>query len=147
MPDLLASLEKYDLGHLHIVAGLWGIELASNEAATAAEELAACLLDADLIGELTETLPAEARAALDALIGGQGRIPWAEFTRRFGQIREMGAGKRDREKPQLKPVSAAETLFYRGLLARAFFDAGKGPQEYAYIPDDLFFLMSDQEET
>ncbi|MGE5249141.1 MAG: hypothetical protein ACM3QS_02910, partial [Bacteroidota bacterium] len=146
MPDLLASLEKYDLGHLHIVAGLWGIQLASNETQAAAEELAACLLDADLVAELTEALPEDTRGALAALLAGQGRVPWAEFTRRFGQVRDMGAGKRDREKPQLKPISPAETLFYRGLLARAFFDAGKGPQEYAYIPDDLFFLMSDQEE-
>ena len=64
------------------------------------------------------------------------------FTRKYGEIREAGAGKRDREKLYLQPESATETLFYRGLLARAFFDTKKGPQEFAYIPDDLLHLIS-----
>src|SRR5512138_797196 len=145
MPDLLASLQKYDLGHLQIVAGLWGLELAAGEATAAAEELAACLLDVDLVNELTEALHSDARLALDALVERQGRIPWAEFTRRFGQVREMGAGKRDRERPQLQPASAAEALFYRALLARAFFDTGRSLQEFAYIPDDLLPLISREE--
>ena len=146
MPELIASLQKYDLGHLQIVAGLWGVDLAAGEAIAAAEELAACLLDVDLVNELTEALPSEARSALDALVERQGRIPWAEFTRRFGQVREMGPGKRDREKPQLQPASAAEALFYRALLARAFFDTGRGLQEFAYIPDDMLVLISGEEE-
>jgi len=53
----------------------------------------------------------------------------------------MGAGKRDRERPHLKPSSTAEILFYRGLLARAFFETDKGSQEFAYIPDDLLLLI------
>ena len=141
MPDLLASLKKHDIGHLHIVAGFWGLELDSGEADAAAEELVACLLDAALVNEVTESLPDEARAALSALTAGDGRLPWAEFTRRFGQLREMGAGKRDRERPQLQPASAAEALFYRALMARAFFNTEKGAQEFAYIPDDLLSLI------
>ncbi len=53
----------------------------------------------------------------------------------------MGAGKRDRERPHLNPSSTSEYLFYRGLLARAFFDTDKGSQEFAYIPDDLLLLI------
>ena len=137
MPDLLASLQKHDLGHLRIVAGLWGLELDSVEADPAAEELAASLLDPELVAEVLDSLSAESRSALAALTTGDGRLPWAEFTRRFGDIREMGAGRRDREKPHLKPASPAESLFYRALLARAFFDTDKGPQEFAYVPEDL----------
>ncbi len=33
-------------------------------------------------------------------------------------------------------------LFYRGFLAKAFFDTDKGAQEFAYIPDDLLELIS-----
>ena len=58
----------------------------------------------------------------------------------------MGAGKRDRERPHLKPASTAEALFYRGLLARAFFDTEKGPQEFAYIPDDLLAIINREEQ-
>ena len=142
MPDLLASFYSHDLGHLRIIAELWGLELKSRDRDSAAEELAASLLDPELARETLDVLPADARPALDALLAARGRIPWAEFARRFGEIREMGAAKRDREHPHRKPVSAAEALFYRGILAKAFFDTEKGAQEFAYLPDDLLPLLS-----
>jgi hypothetical protein len=145
MPDLFTSLQKYDLGHIRILAGLWGLELDSNETDAALKELCASLLDPDLLAEILETLSAEARNALESLVAKNGRIPWAEFTRRFGDIREMGAGKRDRENPHLNPISTAEILYYRAMLARAFFNTANGPQEFAYIPDDLFILMNRKE--
>jgi hypothetical protein len=141
MPDLFTSLQKHDLGHLRILAGLWGLELNSNETDPALKELCASLLDPDLLTEILETLHPEAQVALEALAAKNGRIPWAEFTRRFGDIREMGAGKRDRENPHLNPTTAAEVLYYRALLARAFFNTANGPQEFAYIPDDLFKII------
>jgi hypothetical protein len=141
MPELLQSLLKQDIGHLRIVAELWGLDLDSITADDAREELSASLLDAELATELVDALSPQAKSALRALMDAEGRIPWAAFTRKYGDIREMGAGKRDRERPHLKPSSTAETLFYRGLLARAFFDTEKGPQEFAYIPDDLHELL------
>ena len=142
MPDLLASLLPHDLGHLRILAELWGLELDARERDAAADELSASLLDPELVRETMDILPADAHRALDVLLAASGRIPWAEFARRFGEIREMGAGKRDRERPHRHPVSAAEMLFYRGFLAKAFFDTEKGAQEFAYIPDDLLKLIS-----
>ncbi len=142
MPDLLASLHPHDFGHFRIIAELWGLELESRDRDSAAEELTASMLDLELVRETLDVLPAETRPALDALLAARGRIPWAEFARRFGEIREMGAGKRDREHPHRKPVSAAESLFYRGLIARAFFDTEKGAQEFAYIPDDLLKIIN-----
>jgi Helicase conserved C-terminal domain len=142
MPDLYTSLQKHDLGHIRIVAELWGLELDSNETEAAAKELSAALLDPDLLAEILEALDPEARNALEALVTKNGRIPLAEFTRRFGEIRKMGAGKRDREKPHLDPASTAEILFYRAFLGRAFFNTATGAQEFAYIPDDLYKLIS-----
>lgn len=142
MPDLLISLQKHDLGHIRIVAELWGLELHSNQAEAAAKELCASLLDPSLLAETLDVLATDAKAALEALTAASGRIPWAEFTRRYGEIREMGAGKRDREKTHLTPLSTAETLFYRGLLARAFFNTANEPQEFAYLPDDLFAIIT-----
>ena len=138
MPKLSQTLSSHDLGYLRIVAELWGVELVGNRVDTAAEELCTLLLNQDLLAEILEALSPEAQTALQALTDNSGRIPWPEFTRRYGNIREMGAGKRDREKPHRNPASTAETLFYRSLLARAFFDTPNGPQEFAYIPDDLF---------
>ena len=141
MPDLTASLLSHDLGHLRIIAELWGIELTAKDADACREQLCAALLDPGLTAEIVETLPPEARAALDALAAKSGRIPLVEFSRRFGEVREMGAGKRDREQPHRHPKSAAEILYYRALLATAFFDTPSGPQEFAYIPDDLFKVI------
>jgi hypothetical protein len=141
MPDLFHSLLKQDIGHLRIIADLWGIELTSTKAEGALEELCASLLDPVLFAEIRASLPAEAESALAALVHAGGRLPWQTFTRRYGDIREAGAAKRDREKPHLNPISPAEILYYRGLLARAFFDTQKGPQEFAYLPDDLLELI------
>ena len=147
MPELFDSLLKQDIGHLRIIAELWGLELESTDADTAREELSVSLLEPSLFAELVGSLPPEADSALDALVNSGGRIPWPTFTRKYGEIREAGAGKRDREKLYLQPTSATETLYYRGLLARAFFDTKKGPQEFAYIPDDLLSLFrQDQNE-
>lgn len=141
MPDLIHSLLKQDIGHLRIIAEFWGLELDSTDADSAREELSASLLDFESLAELIDTLSPQADSAITALVADGGRIPWATFTRKYGDIREMGAGKRDRERPHLKPASTSEILFYRGLLARAFFETDKGSQEFAYIPDDLLLLI------
>lgn len=145
MPELFDSLLKQDLGFLRIIAELWGLELDSNNVDEAREKLTISLLDQNLLAELVDALSPEADSAIAALVNAGGRIPWPTFTRRFGEIREAGAGKRDRTKPHLSPISAAEVLYYRGLLARSFFDTEKGPQEFAYIPDDLLSLLGREE--
>lgn len=145
MPDLFDSLLKQDIGHLHVIAELWGIELDSTDVDAVREELSISLLEPELLTELVDSLSPEAEAAITALVNSGGRIPWPTFTRKYGEIREAGAGKRDREKLYLKPTSATEILYYRGLVARAFFDTQKGPQEFAYIPDDLLSLLNREE--
>ncbi len=142
MPDLSASLRKRDLGFLRIVAGFWGVELESRETESAVEELCAALLDVEAARETVTILPSEPRAALEALLQAGGKMEWALFARRFGEIREMGAARRDRERPHLKPVSPAETLFYRALLDKAFFETEAGAQEFAYLPEDLLEVLA-----
>ena len=141
MPDLIHSLQPYDLGHLRIVASLWGIELASPDPQTALEELVGGMLEASSLKEIVETLSVEAHQALQTLVLANGRIPWGEFSRRFGAIRDAGPGRRDREMIFLHPISATEILFYRALMDRAFFETSTGPQEFAYIPEDLLALL------
>jgi hypothetical protein len=141
MPDLIDSLHSRDLGHLRIIASLWGLELTATEAEAVLAELSAALLEPRLVTEIVESLPAEPRAALDALLDDGGRLPWSAFARRFGEVREIGPGRRDREQVYLHPISAAEPLFYRALLARSFFDTPNGPIEFAYIPDNLLPLI------
>ncbi|HAV78042.1 MAG TPA: hypothetical protein DCX53_11900, partial [Anaerolineae bacterium] len=142
MPDLHNSLLKQDIGHLRIIAELLGFELESSSVEEAREDLSASLLDPNLLAELIDSLPPEADSAITALVNAGGRLPWVTFTRQHGEIRDAGAGKRDREKLYQNPSSATETLYYRGLLARAFFDTEKGSQEFAYIPDDLLSILN-----
>jgi hypothetical protein len=141
MPDLFHALRGYDLGQLQIIAGLWGLDLQAKTPQDAAQELVAALHAPRLGSELISSLPDNAVSALNALARAGGRIPWAAFERQYGGVREMGAGRRDREKPYLRPASPGETLYYRGILARAFFDTDKGPQEFAYLPDDWLPLI------
>lgn len=141
MLDLEHSLASFDLGHLRIIAELWGTPLKAKDARQALVELVAALPDQELLSELLESLPQEARCAIDELCAQGGRLPWAHFTRRFGAIREVGPARRDRERPYLTPANTSEVLWYRALLARAFLDTPQGPQEFAFIPRDLFALL------
>ncbi len=137
MPTLSESLQGFDLGHLHIIARLWGLELAAPDARAGLQQLEREMLDPLQVAETVAGLPGEAQVVLEDLALGGGRMPWALFVRRYGKLREMGAARRDRELPYLEPVSETETLWYRGLVGRAFFDTAAGPEEYAYIPEDL----------
>ncbi len=136
MPSLEYILRDYDLGLLKIIAGLWGLELRAPNQREAAEELAAQVLQPELVREIVEALPAETCAALEAL-QREGRLSLAQFTRKHGELRAMGQARRDREQPWQNAPSTTETLWYRGLIASAFFDDGHSPQEFFFIPDDL----------
>jgi hypothetical protein len=142
MPDLIKSLQGRDLGHLNIVAQLWQVDFSAPDVRTGLQRLGLELLNRERIAVVVAQLPPEARSALGDLMGSEeARLPWALFSRRYGVVREMGPGRRDRDRPHLKPVSPAEALWYRALIGRAFFDTPAGPEEFAYIPDDLVNLL------
>ncbi len=148
MPDLVQSLQGRDLGHLRIIAEHWGLDFSAPDARVGLLRLAALLVNQELLLEVIETLPEGARRALQELSQNDGRISWAIFTRRYGVVREMGAARRDRERPYINQLACAtEALWYRGLVARAFFDTPAGPTEFAYIPDDLLVLIPQEEGT
>lgn len=137
MPDLFRSLHQADFGYLKIIAEKWGLELQAPDVKQAREQLVRELLQSGVIEEDLHALPLQAREALEWLHGQGGRAKWANFTRGYGQVREMGAGRRERFRPEQQPISPAEELWYRGLIGRGFFDTDSGPQEFAYLPEDL----------
>lgn len=141
MPTLVQSLYSYDREHLDLIAELWEIDELPSEADRAAEALAESLRDGARIAAKVASLPTEAKQALGVLLREGGRFAWPPFSRRYGEIRSMGPVRRQREQPHRHPVSVSEVLFYHALLARAFFDTPSGPQEFAYIPDDLIPLL------
>jgi hypothetical protein len=141
MRDLRQSLQDHDLGHLRIIAELWGLDLPPGSASEAGPGLAQAMLNPEAISEIQESLSASARRALAFVLAAGGRVPLADLVRRFGPLREMGPGRRDREKPWRDPASPLEALWYRGLIGRAFADTPTGPQEFAFIPNDLQPLL------
>jgi hypothetical protein len=150
MPDLIHSLRNKDSGFIRILASLWGIDLQATPqlaepSSDPTEILAAAMLMPGRLESVLEALPAEAKQTLQELARSQGQLEWAGFARRFGAVREMGPGRRDRELPHLRPASPAETLWYRGLIARAFLDTPGGPQEFAYIPSDLLARLPESQ--
>ena len=137
MHTLLFTLQDHDLGHLKIIAEYWGFEFPSEPSLVAAEWLSAAMLDETNILEITDSLPKTARKALDDLLQQGGQAPFADMVRRYGLIRDMGEGRRDRTKPWRNPISALEILWYRGLIGRAFTETATGAQEFIFIPSDL----------
>lgn len=142
MPYLSQSLQSQDLGQLHIIADQWGIDFQAPSARQGRKQLSAQLLNRELITEVVDSLPADVKAGLSEMLENNGRLLWAQFARSYGSVREMGASKRDREKPHLKPETVSERLWYLAMMGRAFFDTADGPQEFAYIPEDLADLIS-----
>jgi hypothetical protein len=141
MPDLFESLQGRDLGHLKIIASLWGIPLNAPDTRVGLLRLCPQMLDVKHVEATIKELPEEVKKALEELYRNDGRISWAFFIRSYGELRELGVGKRDRERPYANNPSITEYLWYRGLIARNFFELPGGPEEYAYIPDDLFLLL------
>lgn len=141
MPDLNQSLQGKDLGHLKIIAQLWGIPLNAPDARRALESLTQVMLTRKYLLAVVEGLPPAAQQAWHDLLEQEGRLPWPLFARRYGMLREMGVARRDREQPYLDGDIPSEVLWYRGLIGRAFFDTLTGPEEFAYIPDDFVDLL------
>lgn len=142
MPDLRRVLLDYDLDLLRVLADLWGVALTALTPKDAAEELIAYMHEPARVAELIDDLPEDACLALRAL--RPGRQPLAQFTRQHGALRQMGAARREREQPWRMDASPVEMLWYRGLLATAFVDDGRGLEEFVFIPSDLIPLLPDR---
>lgn len=139
MPDLRRVLLDYDLDQLKVLADLWGVELTALSPKDIIEELIPLMRDSGRVAEVVSDLPEDARTVLRAL--RPGRQPRAQFTRQHGALRQMGAARRERDQPWRTDPSPVETLWYRGLLATAFVDDGRGLEEFVFIPSDLIPLL------
>ena len=141
MPSLGRTLQDLDSGHLRVIAELWGIDSPRGPEPEAASALARQMLEPGLAAEISQTLPIASGEALAFLLGRGGRAALAELGLRFGPMRIVGPGRRDREQPWRHPQAALEGLWYRGLIGLAFYETPTGPQEFAFIPDDLLEIL------
>ncbi len=141
MPSLRYHFQQADFGLLRIFAYHWGVSGPFSNAGETAQRLEAAFQEPERLAEVLESLPDNARQALAVLQAHGGRMPWMSFERQFGPFREMGPARRDRERPHEQPISPLETLWYAGLVGRAFLPTDRGPVEFAYIPDEIYALL------
>lgn len=138
MRDLRTALEDHDLVTLRVIGDWWELDLTGADKAACVKALADRLGQIDIALELNY-LPAEEAGALLAVAQAGGQMPVGAFTRQFGDVRQMGPGRLEREEPWLAPENPAEALWYRGLLYKGF-DQGDDTGsllEYFYVPDEF----------
>lgn len=138
MQTLLPTLLDHDPGLLDIIAHRWDVHIQGLDKRAAAEALADAMLDPDRAAREWSRLNDAERGALQTLLGAPDhRMAEVQFSRLFGAIRQMGPGRRDREKPHLNPASVTEVLYFRGLIAVAYDQGKAGMQPFVYVPPDL----------
>ena len=141
MRTTLECMLDYDTVMLRAIAERRGIDLATSHQPEMAAQVAAALLDADSLSETLDWLTTGERQALDALVVHGGRIRLHRFEQLAGPIRRFGPGSLAREAPWRDVVSAAEGLWYRGLISRGFAEEGGVAVEFAFVPSDLRPLL------
>jgi len=141
MKDLRQCLLDCDMAMLRAIAQKRGIELRSNRHHEVVEQLADALLQPESVADAAEGLRPQEREALESLIAEGGRRKYHLFIRQYGQIRAFGPGSLELERPWEKPMSAAEGLWYSGLIYRAFDEVEGQTSEFIFVPQDLLPLL------
>lgn len=138
MRDLKTMLHEADAALVGVLAKRWGIKAQNLSTEQLVDALVGVMLDAAQVEKVYDTLDDKQRGAVQTVNGYKDRtMPANLFEAFFGQIRMMGAGRIEREKPDEKPASVAEALYYRGLIGRGNGKVGGGIGPVYYIPDDL----------
>jgi hypothetical protein len=137
------TLLDSDPARLRIIAHQWDIALTSDRQTDMAAELVDAIANAEHVEHMLDRLPEDQRRALDDLLRNEGALPWPIFTRRWGEVRAVGAGRVEREELWKAPHSASEGLWYRGLVQRAFNDRDDLQVEVAFVPEELRLYLPD----
>ena len=146
MPTIKNLLHNHDEDVRRSILTRWGFELPPELTIQDLQTFSEKVLEEGIIQEIVQTLPEKAKACFDDLLKNSGKIPWSQFSRTYGDIRVMGAGKRERIHPEREPVNSSEVLWYCGLMGKAFFKAKPEAIEFAYIPDETLALFTDSVE-
>lgn len=142
MPGIETTLANHDLDFLNRTARIWKAEISQRDVSSAREDLLHLMLQPANLHEVIRQLPEAAQKAWQELVSKGGRISWAIFSRKYGDIRDFGPARREREQPDKNPGSVSESLWYSGLIGKAFLKVAGELAEMVYIPDELFNLVT-----
>ena len=137
MRPLHQCLLDTDLVRLRAIARFWDVELTTNRQRDAAAQLAEAMARPEAAAEAWDALPDDQRPALEELLAAGGQMPLRIFARQWGEIRAMGPGRQERERPWQEPASPAEGLWYKGFISRAFEQRPEGSYEVVFVPPEL----------
>lgn len=137
MPDLRATLRDYDEGVLMALSQIWRVEIKNLSAEEQLEALYQTMLDTGNNERVWDQLDESARRALQLLVSSSNKMQVRQFEHLYGQIRQMGRGKIEKEQPHQQPQNTAEMLYYRGFINKGFEQAPSGMRPIVYVPDDL----------
>ncbi|MEM9955556.1 MAG: hypothetical protein AAF846_28395 [Chloroflexota bacterium] len=142
MPNLQTLLREHDEGILPTLASVWGVKTKNLSTEDLIRTLNDGMQDEAMAEKVWSTLSEEERQALQTLLGSKLTMPEAIFSRLYGDVRKMGKGQIEREKPHKKPATIAEGLFYKGLIGEHFIQQKKkGLQATVYIADEVAEIL------
>lgn len=141
MLNLETTLREYEPVMLGVIAARWDVDLETYSVTDITALLLTAMLETEAAAATWGRLDDAQRGAMQSLLGAGGTMPARMFARLYGDIREMGPGKLEREKPYRDPQGISEALFYRGLIARGYQESADGPQAVIYVPTDLAAVL------
>ena len=144
MKSLKDAMVDYDLALLQGIAAKRGLEPPPRRDAESLAAFYDSLVSPVSVAIALDDLSDQEREALTTLISEGGLLEAPKFSRHHGQIRPMGPNRLQRETPWQTPASAAEGLWYRGLISKGFRHTVNGPEEVVFIPDDVQTLLPTQ---
>jgi hypothetical protein len=137
MRTLQQCLLDTDAVRLRVIARFWDVEPTASRRRDIAIQLAEAMAAPEAVAAAWDALPGDQRRALEALLAAGGQMPLRVFVRQWGEIRAMGPGRAERERPWREPISPVEGLWYRGFISRAFEQGPEGTYEAVFIPPEL----------
>lgn len=145
MPRSLSqSLAEYPRIMLEALAEGWGIALTDEQTPEIVELLAAEMVRPDSLRRLLRRLSDAEREAL-AYVAALGQVKAHVMTRKYGSIRRLGPGRLEWERAWRQPISAAERLWFLGLLYREYGVAERYHGEMFYVPPEIRTVLPPME--
>jgi hypothetical protein len=137
MPQALRdSLAEYPRIMLEAIAEGWGVALTDEQTPEIVDRLAAEMVNPDSVQFVLRRLGEMEREAL-AYVAALGQVKAHVMTRKYGAIRRLGPGRLEWEAAWRQPISAAERLWFLGLICREYGQDESYHGEVLYIPADL----------
>jgi hypothetical protein len=141
MASLLRILRESDPVLLPVLAQAWGVKVDSADSDETLKIISKAMSDPARAEMVWDSLDDRQRGALHTLISLGSKMPETKFERLFGTIRLMGTAQIEREQPLKNPASAAEALYYRGLISKGFENAETGTRALIFVPEDLLKVL------